>query len=92
MMVKEREAYSEQKLKTIRIARDLVIRMSEQQSTFNSLINRLTAIGVEKHPLANDYTDIVWVNERAEKINKNNFQFKENEENSFFSRQSFIGF
>ncbi|SCC09914.1 Dermonecrotoxin of the Papain-like fold, partial [Kosakonia oryzendophytica] len=87
MLVKEREAYSEKELhelKTIRIARDLVIRMSEQQSIFNSLVNRLTAIGIEKHSLANDYTDIVWVNEQAEKINKNNFQFNENTEDSFF--------
>ncbi|MGG7449249.1 hypothetical protein ACQ3G7_24635, partial [Kosakonia oryzendophytica] len=58
MVIKEREAYSEedlQELNTIRIARDLVIRMSEQQSAFNYLVNRLMAVGIEKHTPANDY-------------------------------------
>ncbi|MGG7449250.1 hypothetical protein ACQ3G7_24640, partial [Kosakonia oryzendophytica] len=58
MVIKEREAYSEedlQELKTIRTARDLVIRMSEQQSAFNYLVNRLMVAGIEKHTPANDY-------------------------------------
>ncbi|UXY08795.1 hypothetical protein N7922_12910 [Kosakonia sp. ML.JS2a] len=83
MVIKERDAYSEkdlEELNTIRIARDLVIRMSEQQSAFNYLVNRLMAINIEKNTLSNDYNDIIWANEQAEKTNKNNLHFDENSE------------
>ncbi|WP_249277790.1 putative adhesin [Kosakonia oryzendophytica] len=83
MVIKERDAYSEkdlEELNTIRIARDLVIRMSEQQSAFNYLVNRLMSINIEKHTLSNDYNDIIWANDQAEKINKNNLHFDENSE------------
>jgi len=87
IVIKERAAYTEKELedlKTIRIARDLVIRMSEQQSAFHSMVNRLTLIGVEKHTLANNYADIVWVNEQADKIYKNNLSLQEGAEIASF--------
>ncbi len=50
------------------------------------------AIGIEEHTLANDYTDIIWVSEQADKINKKNFQVDENSEISFSSHQRYTGF